>query len=195
MPRRIARKEEAPPSMTISTCASPPSRGGGAAMMFASVGLAQQSQINKFEHFVKTKFAAAGASLRQRALRSPLFAHAGTSMTASATATMTSMTVSRIADVSAKDVYPPHPPSPQARFNIDKNKKKLRPASDAELEAAFNRVDKNKSGDIDRDELQAACASLGGEGEGEPFFSFHPTFLFATHPPCDLREHILNMVN
>ena len=74
-------------------------------------------------------------------------------MTAATTAPASStIKVSRVADISLGKA---------TSLTLDKKKSKLRPASDAELEAAFNNVDKNKSGDIDRDELQAACASLG----------------------------------
>ena len=134
------------------------SRGGGESVkqalpMFASVGLALPSHMERLEAFVKSKVAAAGSSLRQRALRSPLlFAHTGASMTAAATAPASTMKVSRVADISLGKA---------TSLTLDKKKSKLRPASDAELEAAFNKVDKNNSGDIDRDELQAACASLG----------------------------------
>ena len=135
------------------------SRGGGESVkqalpLVASVGLSLPSHMERLEAFVKSKVAAAGSSLRQRALRSPLFfAHAGASMTAATTAPASStIKVSRVADISLGKA---------TSLTLDKKKSKLRPASDAELEAAFNNVDKNKSGDIDRDELQAACASLG----------------------------------
>ena len=140
-----------------------PFRGGGGASvknaipMFASVGLALPAQFERVEELIKSKVAAAGTSLRQRALKSPMFfAHVSGSMTASATSSSSSSTtiiVSRVADISVAQ---------EARLTLNKSKSKLRPASEAELEAAFNAVDKNRSGDIDRDELQAACASLGG---------------------------------
>lgn len=122
--------------------------GRSSAPLFASVGASLPNQMfDAVERFVKARVAEAGASTRRRAMRFPLFAHVGSSTRSASTG----FTVSRVADLSL---------ATPASFTVKKSGS-LKPASDAEIDAAFKRVDKNNSGDIDRAELQAACAALG----------------------------------